>query len=139
MAMSIVLVAGLSSVQALTVMNRKAATMRTTNNARAIVQRNIDTALGVPFAAGGTVPAILAIGTGPYDDDGDGSATVPVVVARNGTSRVVNGRVLRTVTAESTTPDIRRVTFTVGWPYRGGSLTATLPYEMSMTTLRTTD
>lgn len=129
------MIAGFSSVQALTVMNRKAAVMRTMNNALAILQRNIDTALGVPFTTSGAVPAILAIGSGPYDDDGDGDLNVPVVVARNGTSRVVTGTLTRTVTAEPNPvgADIRRVTFTLNWAYRGR------PYTASMTTLRTND
>jgi hypothetical protein len=135
MAMTIVMVAGFSAIQALTVMNRKAATMRTLNSATAIVQRNIDTALGVPFKSSNPVPAILAIGSGPYDDDGDGDTTLPVVVARDGTSRVVSGTLTRTVTAEANAAgaDIRRITFTCAWSYRGR------PYSVSMTTLRTND
>lgn len=135
MAMAIVLIAGMASVEALVLTNRKAAAMRTINSALAIAQRNIDTALGVSFNAGNPVPAILALGSGPYDDDGDGDFTVPVVVARDGTSRVVSGTLTRTVTAEANTAgaDIRRITFTVGWSYRSR------PYSVAMTTLRTDD
>lgn len=135
MAMAIVMIAGLASVEALIMTNRKAAAMRTVTNARAIVQRNIDAALGVPFAAGDPAPAILAIGSGQYDDDGDGSFVVPVVVTRNGTSVVVGGTLTRTVTAEAnpTSSDIRRVTFQLTYTYRSR------PYTVAMTTLRSTD
>lgn len=135
MAMTIVVIAGAASVEALVLTNHRAAAMRTVNNARAIVQRNIDTALGVPFSADDPVPAILAIGTGPYDDDGDGVLPVPVVVARNGTSSVVSGTLTRTVTAEANPAgaDIRRVTFQLSYTYRSK------PYSVSMTTLRSTD
>jgi hypothetical protein len=135
MAMAIVLIAGMASVQALILTNHRAAAMRTLNNARAIVQRNIDAALGVPFSASAAVPAILAIGSGQYDDDGDGVLAVPVVVKRDGTSRVVSGTLTRTVTAEpnSASADIRRITFTVDYTYRSK------PYSVSMTTLRSTD
>ena len=136
MAMALVLIAGMASVQALVLTNQRAASMRTLNNARAIVQRNIDTALGVPFSAGSTPPAILAIGSGQYDDDGDGSLAVPVVVKRDGTTKVVSGTLTRTVTAEANPAgtDIRRVTFTLSYNYH-----RVQPYTVSMTTLRSTD
>jgi hypothetical protein len=135
MAMAIVLVAGMASVQALVLTNHRAAAMRTLNNARAIVQRNIDAALGVPFSSNSAAPAILAIGSGQYDDDGDGVLPVPIVVQRNGTTSVVSGTLTRTVAAEANTAgaDIRRITFTVNYTYRGKA------YAVSMTTLRSTD
>ncbi len=134
--MTIVMIAGLASVEALVLTNHRAATMRTMNNARAIVQRNIDTALGVPFSANAAPPAILAVGSADYDDDGDGVLDVPVVVKRDGTTNIVSGRLLRTVTAESNPAgaDIRRVTFQLTYYYR-----RTQPYIVSMTTLRSTD
>jgi hypothetical protein len=137
-AMALVVIAGMASVQALVLTNQKAATMRTVNNARAIVQRNIDTALGVPFSASATVPPILAttVSTGVlHDEDGDGNTNVNVVVGRNGTDKVVEGTLTRIVTAEpnSAGADIRRITFRVNYTYRSR------PYSFSMTTLRTTD
>src|SRR6185369_15647392 len=81
-ATAIIVIVGLASVQALVLMNRKAATMRTLNNARAVVQRNIDTAMGVPFTTS-LEPPILAITTSSgsvYDDDGGGDNMVNVAL-----------------------------------------------------------
>lgn len=127
MAMTIVMIAGLASVEALILTNHKAAVMRTVNNARAVVQQNIDTALGVPFGANDPVPAILATGTS--------ASTVPIVLARDGTTSVVNGTLTRTVSAEPNPSgaNIRRVTFQAAYTYRSR------PYSVSMTTLRSTD
>jgi type II secretory pathway pseudopilin PulG len=140
-AMTIVMIAGFASVQALVWTNRKAASMRTINNARAIVQRNIDVALGVPFDSNNPVPAILALtSTAGNIFNGDIDSAVPVLlVAKRDGTPAAQGVLRRTVTAQSTNPDIRRVVFNLGWPYRSGSLTATLPNNLSMTTLRTTD
>ena len=60
------------SVQALGAMNRNATDYRVMTNARAIVQRNIDSALSVT-ASTTSIPAILATtsaGGSAYDDDG---------------------------------------------------------------------
>jgi len=127
MAMAIVIIAGLASIEALILTNNRAAAMRTVNNARAVVQRNIDTALGVPFAAGATPPTILAIGSD--------TSSVPIVVSRSGTDTVVSGMLTRTVAAETNpaAADIRRVTFQVAYTYRSR------PYGVTMTTFRSTD
>ena len=136
-ATAIIVIVGLSSVQALVMMNRKAATMRTLNNARAVVQRNIDTAMGVPFST--TVePPILAItpATGTvYDDDGGTANLVNISLLRPGTTAWLQGTLTRTVVAETNADgaDIRRVTFSISYTYRGR------PYSFAMTTLRTLD
>ena len=62
MAMGIIALCGAAGLRALIEINRKAAAMRTINQARAIVQRNIDSALGVPFNKT-LCPAILAFTT----------------------------------------------------------------------------
>jgi type II secretory pathway pseudopilin PulG len=136
-AAAIIVIVGLASVQALVLMNRKAATMRTLNNARAVVQRNIDTAMGVPFSSTFT-PAILAVTTSSgavYDDDGGGDFLVIIGLLRAGTSAWVKGTLTRTVLAESNADnaDIRRVTFNLSYTYRGKA------YTFAMTTLRTQD
>ena len=136
-AMAVIVIAGMASVEALILTNQRAAAMRTTNNARAIVQRNIDIALGVPFTTT-TVPAVLVTtssGGALYDEDGDGDTTVKIVVTRNGTGSVVNGQLFRTVIAEANaaSADIRRVTFRLDYNYRRRD------YSVSMTTLRTND
>jgi len=136
-ATAIIVIVGLASVQALVLMNRKAATMRTLNNARAVVQRNIDTAMGVPFTSA-LPPPILAItpATGAvYDDDGGGDNLVNVALLRDGATAFIKGTLTRFVIAESNADgaDIRRVTFSLSYTYRGR------PYSYAMTTLRTLD
>ncbi len=136
-ATAVIVIVGLASVQALVLMNRKAATMRTLNNARAVVQRNIDTAMGVPFSSA-LEPPILAITTASgsvYDDDGGGDNLVNVALLRAGTSAWLKGTLTRTVIAEANAEgvDIRRVTFSLTYTYRGR------PYSFAMTTLRTFD
>lgn len=137
MAMAIVVIAGMASVQTLVLTNRKAASMRTLNNARAIVQRNIDTALGVPFSAI-QQPAVLALtstGGAVYDEDGDGDNNVKIALQSNGTTGLVNGTLTRIVTAEpnSAGADIRRITFRIDYTLRSRAS------SFSMTTLRATD
>lgn len=137
MAMAIVVIAGMASVQTLVLTNRKAASMRTLNNARAIVQRNIDTALGVPFSAT-QQPAVLALTSTSgsiYDEDGDGDTNVKIALQSNGTTGLVNGTLTRIVTAEpnSVGADIRRITFRIDYTLRSRAS------SFSMTTLRATD
>src|SRR5687767_14059781 len=81
-ATAIIVIVGLASVQALVMMNRKASVMRTFSNARAVVQRNIDTAMGVPYTLA-LEPPILALTpvTGfVYDDDGGGDNQVNIAL-----------------------------------------------------------
>ncbi len=136
-ATAIIVIVGLASVQALVLMNRKAAAMRTLNSARAVVQRNIDAAMGVPFTTS-FEPPILATTTATgsvYDEDGGGDNLVNIALLRNGTTAWIKGALTRTVVAESNpeSATIRRVTFTISYSYRGR------PYSYAMTTLRTQD
>ncbi len=137
MAMAIVVIAGMASVQTLVLTNRKAASMRTLNNARAIVQRNIDTVLGVPFSATQQHPAFAltsALGSA-YDEDSDGDFNVKITQQSNGTTGPVNGTLTRIVTAEANSAgvDIRRITFRIDYTVRSRAM------SFSMTTLRATD
>lgn len=137
MAMGVIVLCGASGLRALIETNRKAAAMRTFAQARAIVQRNIDSALGVPFDKV-TTPAILAItgsGGAVYDDDGGGDNMVTVSVGRTATNVLVRGTLTRTVVAEPNpdNADIRRVTFRLDYTFRAR------PYSFSMTTLRAMD
>jgi hypothetical protein len=137
MAMSIIALCGAAGLRALIEINRKAAAMRTLAQARAIVQRNIDSALGAPFDRY-TTPAILAstpAGGSTYDDDGGGDNLVNITVGRSGTGAVVKGTLTRTVTAEANpdNADIRRVTFSLTYTYR------LKPYTFAMTTIRSMD
>lgn len=127
----------IASTQAMTISNRWAAENRMRTNARAVVQRNIDRALGVPFSAS-QIPAILALTSAAgqvYDDDGNGDGLVEVVVQDAAGPVLVPGTLTRTVTATPNTEnaDIRRVTFRVNYQFRGRLHT----YQME--TLRTRD
>ena len=136
-AMGIVAIAGASGMMGLVQMNNKAAAMRTLNNARAVVQRNIDTALGVPFSAT-QQPAILAItsATGSvYDDDLGGDNLVTIVTPRTAAGMTLKGTLTRIVTAQANGDgaDIRRITFRINYRVKGR------PYTFAMTTLRGSD
>ena len=136
-ATAIIVIVGLASVQALVLMNRKAATMRLLNNARAVVQRNIDTAMGVPFSTS-IEPAILVTTSASgsvYDDDGGGDNLVNIALLRAGTSAWLKGTLTRIVVAETNADgaDIRRITFNVSYVYRGKTFT------YGMTTIRNKD
>lgn len=135
-AVGIVTIAGMVGVQSLALLNAKAAAMRILNNARAIVQRNIDTAVGVPYTTA-AVPAILATtpATGTVWVD-DGTANLEnVVYLSNGTSTLVTGTLTRTVVAEpnSESQALLRVTFSLTYTYRKHN------YTYSMVTLRAPD
>ena len=137
MAMGMIALCGAAGLRALIEINRKAAAMRTLAQARAIVQRNVDSALGVPFDRT-TTPAILATtpasGT-TYDDDGGGDNQVNISVGRSGVGAVTKGTLTRIVTAEANPDgaDIRRVTFRLTYTY------GLKPYTFEMTTLRSSD
>lgn len=136
-AMGVIAVAGAAGMMALVQLNNKAAAMRTLNNARAIVQRNIDTALAVSFSAT-LQPSILAVtsATGVvHDDDGGGDNLVTIVTPKNVGGLTLKGTLTRIVTAQanSDAADIRRVTFRIDYSIRGRA------YSYAMTTLRGSD
>jgi hypothetical protein len=121
----------------LLIANRFAAAGRVLTAARAVVQRNIDTALTTSFTQAST-PAILATtpATGTvYDDDGGGDNTVQISVQDNNTAVVASGVLTRTVLSYSNTDNavILQVTFSLTYSYRGRTET------LSMTTFRARD
>jgi len=123
--------------QALLTANRIAAASRILTGARAVIQRNIDTALTSTFTQALT-PAILAItpATGQvYDDDGGYDNTIQIAVQDNGTDIVASGVLTRTVlaVANADNADIRQVTFTLNYTFRGRA------EAISMTTIRSRD
>ncbi|MDB6152111.1 MAG: hypothetical protein JWL90_564 [Chthoniobacteraceae bacterium] len=136
-------VAAIASIQGLGVLNRNAAGVRSLTNARAVLERNINTTLSVPWNAG-SVPAVLAF-TSPagavYDDDAgtpfDNGTANTVSLALQGTNgiQLINGTLTRIVTAVPNTDnaDIRQVTFRVNYNYRGRS------YSCELTTMRAID
>ncbi len=122
---------------ALLTANRIAAASRVLTGARAVVQRDIDTALTVTFSQT-SQPAILAItpssGT-VYDDDGGFDNTIQIAVQDNGTMVVAAGVLTRTVTAVANpdSADIRLITFRLDFTYRGRA------ESISMSTMRSID
>jgi prepilin-type N-terminal cleavage/methylation domain-containing protein len=101
-----------AAIVALVLLNKNAVSTRIMTNAREIVQRNIEAAVGTPFTST-SIPPILALATNAvWDDDGGDPLRVTIYTSRDGTPGVT-GRLLRTVQTEPNTPgaDIRRVTF----------------------------
>jgi len=116
---------------------RISAASRVLTGARAVVQRDIDTALTVTFSQS-SQPAILAItpsGGQVYDDDGGFDNTIQIAVQDNGTMVVAAGVLTRTVTAvaNSDGADIRQITFRLDYTYQGRA------ESISMTTMRSID
>ncbi len=123
-----------SAIVSLTLLNKNAVSTRIMTNAREIVQRNIEAAIGTPFTST-NVPPILATATNAvWDDDGGGDNLETIYTSRDGTTKVT-GTLLRTVTAETNAvgADIRRVTFRLNYSLYERQLS----YEM--TTIRAVD
>ena len=136
-AMGVIAISGAAGMMALVQLNNKAAAMRTLNNARSVVQRNIDTALAVSFS-GSQQPAILAVTSvagAIHDDDGGGDNLVTLFTPKTGAAGTLKGTLRRIVTAQanSDSADIRRITFRLDYTVRGR------PYSYAMTTLRGSD
>ena len=117
--------------------NRIAAASRVWTGARAVVQRNIDTALTVSFSSTAS-PAVLAFtpaaGT-VYDDDGGFDNAIQIAVQDNGSLVVATGVLTRIVTAvpNADNADIRQITFSLTWTYQNRTQT------ISMSTMRAID
>lgn len=125
-----------TAIATLMVLNKNAVSTRLMTNAKEIVQRNIEQAVGVPFTSS-TIPTILAptvSGGVPWDEAG-GSGPVTIYTTRDGAGWAVQGTLTRTVTAEANTPnaDIRRVKFRLSYVLFGRQM----GYEL--TTLRAVD
>jgi prepilin-type N-terminal cleavage/methylation domain-containing protein len=123
-----------AAIATLMILNKNAVSTRIMTNAREIVQRNIETAVGSPFTSS-NVPAILATANNAvWDDDGGGDNLETIYTSRDGTAKVT-GTLLRTVSAEANAAgaDIRRVTFHLNYSVFGR------PLSYEMTTIRATD
>ena len=130
-----ILIVGTS--QALLTANRLASASRILTGARAVLQRNIDTALASTFTQTST-PAILQItpaGGSLYDDDGGFDNAIQIAVQDNGTAVVASGTLTRTVLAitNADNAEIRNITFRLQYTYRGR------PQDLSMSTIRSRD
>jgi type II secretory pathway pseudopilin PulG len=129
-----------ASAQALLVSYRLSASNRLMTAARAIVQRNIDTALTLRFDST-TTPGILAITSNSganFDDDGGGDGSVTVLTQKDASGNLVpmvKGTLRRKVMAIANAQgaDIRRVEFSLTYLFHGRS------YTVEMTTIRTID
>jgi type II secretory pathway pseudopilin PulG len=123
-----------TGITTLTLLNKNAVSTRVMGNAREIVQRNIEAAVGAPFTAT-NVPPILAIATSAvWDDDGGGDNQEIIYTNRDGSGAIL-GDLQRTV-ATQTNPagaDIRRVTFRLDYTLFNR------PMSYEMTTLRAMD
>ena len=135
-AVGFIVLCGEEGLRALIAINRTADAMRTINQARAIVQRNIDSAMGVPFNKTACPPvlALTSSNGSTYDDDGNADNLEDISVGRNG-STTVRGTLTRIVTAEPNpeNADIRRITFRLTYNFR------LMPYTFEMTTIRAMD
>lgn len=125
------------ATHALLTANRMAAASRVWTGARAVVQRNIDTALTITFSQTSS-PAILAITPADgqvWDDDGGFDNTIQISVQDGGTLIVATGTLTRTVTAvaNADSADIRQITFRLDYNYKGRA------NSVSMSTMRSID
>ena len=136
-AAAVLVITTVGATHALLTANRIAASSRVLTGARAVVQRNIDTALTVTFSQA-SQPAILGITTATgstYDDDGGFDNTIQIATQDNGGMVVATGTLTRIVTAVANADgaDIRQVTFRLDYGYGGRS------QSVSMTTMRSID
>jgi hypothetical protein len=120
----------------LIVLNRNAVRTRLMTNAKEIVQRNIETAVGLPFTATSVPPILATTSTSGaiWDDDGGGDNLETIYISRDGTQKMT-GTLLRTIRPEANTAnaDVRRVTFHLDYSIFGKAAS----YEM--TTIRAPD
>jgi len=136
-AAAVLVMVTVGATHALLTGNRLAASSRVLTGARAVVQRNIDTALTVSFTKS-SIPAILAItsaGGSTYDDDGGFDNTIQIAAQDNGGVVLATGTLTRIVTAVANADgaDIRQITFRLDYTYGGRA------QLVSMATMRSMD
>lgn len=143
-AMAVTAIVAAAAIGSLLTAQTLAARTRLLTNARVLVQRNIDTALVVPFTST-NVPPILALTSesgAPFSDDATDSTGESVPISLNNEGEpIVTGTLTRIVTnlSNAEKPNdvagaiIRRVTFRIDYTYLGR------PYMYEMTTLRAQD
>ena len=131
--LGIVAAGGLASFITL---NKNAVRTRIMTNAKEVVQRNIETAVGLPFLSTSTPTILATTGTAGavWDDDGGGDNLITIYTSRDGTQKVT-GTLLRIVRPEpnTTNADVRRVTFHLDYSIFG------IPARYEMTTIRALD
>lgn len=136
MGMAVLGIVATGALASFITLNKNAVRTRIMTNAKEVVQRNIETAVGLPFLSTST-PAILAT-TGTtgavWDDDGGSDNLITIYTSRDGTQKVT-GTLTRTVRPEpnSANADVRRVTFHLDYSIFG------IPASYEMTTIRALD
>lgn len=123
-----------TGIATLMLLNKNAISTRVMGNAREVVQRNIESAVGVPFTAGNE-PTILAVATDAvWDDDGGGDNKITVYSNRDGTGAIL-GDLRRTVATQANpaNADVRRITFRLSYNLFNR------PMNYEMTTIRAMD
>ena len=136
-AAAVLVMTTVGATHALLTANRLAASSRVLTSARAVVQRNIDTALTVTFTQA-SQPAILGITSASgssYNDQGGYDSTIQIATQDIGGTAVATGTLTRIVTAVANADgaDIRQVTFRMDYTYGGRN------QSVSMTTMRSID
>lgn len=129
-ATAVLMLVSAGGMAALLSINRNAASTRLFTSARAVVQRNIDTALAVPFTSS-IQPALLATTSGAvvYDDDGGGDNVIDLMTASDGATVPVRGILYRDVSvlSDASGAELRRVTLRLDYTY----LRRNFSYQMS--------
>ena len=137
-AMGLIVTTIVGATHAMLVSNRLASSNRIMTAARAIVQRNIDTALTLRFDST-TLPSLLAFTAGAnHDDDGGGDGSVTILTQKDASGNLVpliKGTLRRKVTAVANpqSADVRKVEFRLTYTFLKRD------YAVEMSTLRTID
>lgn len=129
-------------------LNKNAFSTRVMTDAREVVQRNMESAMGVPFTstnlpANHILDLTAAASPFPHWDENGGTADVIVYASRSGTEAPLTGTLTRSVVAEpnSLGADIRRITFHLDYGDRPTQPRTIFnrPLSYEMTTIRATD
>ena len=136
MGMAVLGIVAAGALASFITLNKNAVRTRIMTNAKEVVQRNIETAVGLPFDSSSTPPILATTATvgAVWDDDGGSDNLITIYTSRDGTQKVT-GTLLRTVRAEPNTAsaDVRRVTFHLDYSIFG------IPASYEMTTIRALD
>jgi type II secretory pathway pseudopilin PulG len=136
------------AIHTLIILNRNAVNSRVIGNAREVVQRNIESAIGSPFTtlsppANHILDLTTTASPFPHWDENGGTADITVFASRDGLEAPLTGTLVRSVLAEpnSIGADVRRVTFHLDYGNRPTQLRTIFnrPMSYEMTTIRATD
>lgn len=139
LAVGVIGIAASVSIQALLMFNRNAAVARVANNAKEVVQRNMELALRQPLSSTSIPDGLVTTGTaGVKWNDTGGTTAVPLLLGRDGVTVLVSGTLSRTVSlwnAKDSTDNAitRRVTFRIDYTLMGR------PMSYQLTSIRSPD